>query len=101
MSKRKKSDSEPEETRAVPAPIGVDPDDTAFRDRHTPVKVKADANPTWWAPVMVALMVIGLLWLVVYYLSNFKYPIEALGGWNMGVGFVLIMAGFMMTTHWK
>lgn len=102
MRKRKESTPDPdaEATRAVPAPIGMEAEDAA-RDRHTPVKVTVSSNPSWWAPVMVALMVVGLLWLVVYYLSNFKLPISALGGWNMGVGFVLIMAGFIMTTNWK
>lgn len=85
----------------------------ALRRRTTPQPVKLDGgkNPKWWVPTMLSLMGAGLLWLVVYYLSttmepNAKgerptYPIPALENWNMAVGFVLIMAGFIMTTRWK
>ena len=26
-------------------------------------------SPAWWAPTFVALMILGLLWVVVYYIS--------------------------------
>lgn len=71
------------------------------RRSRTPVKVDVSGNPRWWAPVMVGLMVLGLVWLVVYYLSNFAWPVKSWGMGNMAVGFVLIMAGFVMTTRWK
>ena len=60
-----------------------------------------DQNPSWWVPVMLGLMGLGLIWLVVYYLSNFAWPIKSIGAWNMGIGFALIMIGFAMTTRWK
>lgn len=58
-------------------------------------------NPTWWAPMFITLLVLGLLWIVVYYISEYKYPIESIGAWNLGVGFVLLMAGFIMTMRWR
>lgn len=62
-------------------------------------------NPTWWAPVMVGLMVVGLLWIVVFYMGTDNIdnalPIPGIGYWNLGIGFGMIMAGFMMTTRWK
>lgn len=27
-------------------------------------------SPAWWAPTFVALMILGLLWVVVYYISS-------------------------------
>lgn len=77
------------------------------RDRKTdpyipPQKSKATSpNPSWWAPTFITLLVLGLLWIVVYYISEYKYPIEAIGAWNLGVGFVLLMAGFSMTMRWR
>lgn len=88
-------------------------DREALRRRTTPQPVKLDGgkNPKWWVPTMLTLMAAGLLWLVVYYLSTTMepdaqgkrptYPIPSLENWNMAVGFVLIMAGFIMTTRWK
>lgn len=58
-------------------------------------------NPRWWAPVMVGLLVLGLVYLVVSYLSQFAYPIGQLGYWNLGIGFALLMTGFVMTTRWR
>lgn len=62
-------------------------------------------NPRWWAPVMVGLMIVGLLWIIAFYLGNNAqrngFPIPGIGYGNLAVGFVLIMAGFVMTTRWK
>ena len=58
-------------------------------------------NAGWFVPVMVTLMVVGLLWIVVFYITNQQYPVPSLRNWNLGVGFGLMMAGFLMTTRWK
>jgi hypothetical protein len=60
-----------------------------------------EPNPAWWAPVFIVLLVVGLLWIVVYYVTEYRYPIEALGAWNLGIGFVVLMAGFIMTMRWR
>ena len=59
-------------------------------------------NPRWFVPVMVGLMVIGLAWVVVTYLSRSAYPLPSpVGQWNLAIGFVFILAGFVMTTRWR
>ena len=60
-----------------------------------------ETNPSWWAPVMVALMVVGLIWVVVTYIAQSTYPIPALGSWNLAVGFALILGGFAMAMRWR
>jgi hypothetical protein len=50
---------------------------------------------------MVAVMLLGLVWVVVYYLSSGALPIEAIGAWNLAVGFGLILGGFGMTAGWR
>ncbi len=65
-----------------------------------PQKVKV-GNPVWFAPVMVGLMVLGLLWVVVFYITRQQYPVPSLGRWNLGIGFALMLSGFMMTTRWR
>lgn len=67
--------------------------------KRTPQKL--DVSPPWYPPVMVGLMVIGLIWTATFYISGQKYPVPALGGWNIAVGFGLMLAGFVMTTRWK
>lgn len=58
-------------------------------------------SPSWWVPTLCTFMVVGLLWLVVYYLSSEKYPIPGINLGNMAIGFVLILVGFGMTTRWR
>ena len=58
-------------------------------------------SPSWLAPVMVAAFLIGLVWIVVFYISSTKYPIPHIGAWNMVVGFGFIATGFMLATKWK
>lgn len=64
-------------------------------------------SPTWWAPLMVGLMVAGLVFVVLAYLFNGRAPLPFLygsflaGNGNLAFGFVLIIAGFLMTLRWK
>ncbi len=58
-------------------------------------------NPGWYVPVMVALMILGLLWIVAFYLTQGVFPIAAIGNWNLAIGFSLVIAGFLMTTNWR
>ncbi len=58
-------------------------------------------NPSWWAPVFGRLLLVGLLWIVVFYISQGLWPVAAFGYWNLVVGFVLLISGFAMTMKWK
>ncbi|HEU4911905.1 MAG TPA: cell division protein CrgA [Actinomycetes bacterium] len=75
------------------------------RFAFTPPKERTDAvrigSPRWLAPLMVTLFVVGLLWVVVYYVTQTEYPIGGLGLWNMAIGFAFIIAGFVLSTRWK
>ena len=51
---------------------------------------------------MLGLMVLGLVWLVVYYLWGSSIPfIAGLGNWNFAIGFALMIAGLLMTMRWR
>ena len=74
------------------------------KSAYTPPPTKAPVqvgSPPWLVPAMIALFVIGLLWIVVFYISQTDYPISSIGNWNMAVGFGFIIAGFMLATRWK
>ena len=58
------------------------------------------SNPRWFVPLFCILMVIGLIWVVTYYLTS-TYPIPNIGAWNLLIGFVIIMIGFLMTMWWR
>lgn len=77
------------------------------RERKSPAYTPPPAskatvpNPRWWAPVFITLLVLGLIWIVVYYITEYQYPIGSIGPWNLGIGFVLLMSGFIMTMRWR
>ena len=58
-------------------------------------------SPRWLAPVMLAMFLLGLAWIVVYYITQTKYPVPNLGAWNMGIGFVFVGIRFSLATRWR
>ena len=58
-------------------------------------------NPRWFVPLMLGFFIVGLIWIVVFYLTQMAYPIPNLAYWNLVIGFGLLMAGFALTTRWK
>lgn len=50
---------------------------------------------------MLALLIVGLVWIVVFYVSQQAYPVSALGAWNLVVGFVFLIAGVVLSTRWR
>ncbi|HEX7746239.1 MAG TPA: cell division protein CrgA [Micromonosporaceae bacterium] len=58
-------------------------------------------SPTWLPVSAVALIVIGILWLVVYYLSETNYPVASWGYWNLAVGFGAMVASLILLSRWR
>lgn len=66
-----------------------------------PTKSDDAPNPVWFKPVMFGFMLIGLAWIIVYYVSQNSWPIPPLGAGNILVGFGIMFIGFLMTTRWR
>jgi len=64
-------------------------------------KTQRVGNPEWFVPVMSALMIVGVLWVATFYISEGRFPVGSIGYWNLGIGMGAIMAGFAMSTRWK
>lgn len=58
-------------------------------------------NPKWFVPLMCGLMILGLLWIVVYYATAAAWPIPSIGNWNLLIGFGIILVGFVMSMWWN
>ena len=58
-------------------------------------------SPKWLAPVMVANFLIGLVWIVIFYVSQTRFPISGIGAWNMIIGFSFVAVGFSLATKWR
>lgn len=88
----------PESRKRKKAPYTPPPNAAGARKKKGP-------SPRWLPPLMLLLFGIGLVWLVVYYVSSgdmFGLPVAS--GWdakNLLVGFGFIIAGFGLATQWR
>lgn len=80
------------------------------KNRTRPVRnPRADAvetatdqgNPPWFKPVMFGFMLVGLAWVIVFYVSQGTLPVPSLASWNILIGFGIMFVGFLMTTRWR
>jgi hypothetical protein len=55
----------------------------------------------WFKPVMFGFMLIGLAWIIVFYVSQGALPVASFGSFNILVGFGIAFIGFLMTTRWR
>jgi hypothetical protein len=68
----------------------------------TPVRnTNAAPNPVWFKPIMFGFMLVGLVWILTYYVSAGLFPIATIGAVNIVIGFGLMFVGFLMTTRWR
>ncbi len=83
--------------------------ESSDKKRSKPTKPVIDgeeAYPTWYKVTMFGFMVLGLLWILIFYISSARYPLGSatpidLSNWNILIGFGIAMIGFPMTTRWK
>ena len=60
------------------------------------------ASAPWVGPAIVVCLVLGLVWIVAYYLSQGSIPgLSSLGAWSLVIGFVFIIAGVTLATRWR
>jgi hypothetical protein len=59
-------------------------------------------SPAWYPIVMAAFLVIGLAYIVVYYMAAQSIPfMNSLGSWNFAVGFGFLVVGLGMAVRWR
>ena len=111
-SKKKHPERSGNPAKAAKAAKALEEESRAAANRvsRTPTKVKDTASPRWYAPTMVTLLVIGLLWVVTTYLFNGQYPLpyftkhhatDWLLNGNLYIGFLIMMSGFLGLLRWK
>ena len=60
-------------------------------------------SPRWVAPLMVAFFIIGLLYVITFYLAGSSVPgMSSLSAAaNIGIGCSFIIIGFFLSTKWR
>ena len=63
---------------------------------------KKMSGKPWVGPAMGIFFLVGIAWLVIYYITSANIPLfSTLGNWNLAVGFGLICIGFGLATQWR
>ena len=60
-----------------------------------------EPSPTWVPITAVALIVIGIGWLTLFYLSGMEFPVASWGYWNLAVGFSCMVAALLVLSKWR
>lgn len=72
--------------------------------KNTGPKAKRIGN-RWAAPAMIASALIGLVWIVIFYVTNgtdVTIPLMTdLGSWNLVIGMGFIVAAFGFAMKWE
>lgn len=66
-----------------------------------PRAAKAKVSPPWLLPTMLASLIFGLVWIVIFYVSQQSLPVGAIGAWNLVVGFAFVIVGLGLATRWR
>ena len=76
------------------------PDAKGSESRETPNRENLP-NPVWFKPIMFGFMLLGLAWIIVFYLSKGQFPVPGIDVGNIAIGFGFLIIGFFMTTRWR
>ncbi|MBX6390335.1 MAG: cell division protein CrgA [Frankia sp.] len=67
----------------------------------TTAPAKRAPSPPWFGALILAFFLIGIAYLLIYYFSNGGVlGMDALGGWNILIGFGFIVIGLGVATQW-
>ncbi len=73
----------------------------AVPGNNSPRVAQDTPNPVWFKPIMFGFMLLGLAWILTFYVSQGLFPIPSVGALNIIIGFGLMFIGFLMTTRWR
>ena len=79
------------------------PEGSASRSSSYTAPVKSAApSPTWYPVVMTIVLILGLAYLVAYYIASSHIGfMVSLGAWNFAVGFGILVVGLVMAVRWR
>jgi Cell division protein CrgA len=67
-----------------------------------PKKIKAPASRRWVPPAFITVGLLGVAWLITYYVAGTYIPfMAALGNWNILIGMGGMAAAFALATLWR
>ncbi|GGJ88756.1 cell division protein CrgA [Pilimelia anulata] len=69
--------------------------------RATSAAASKKPSPMWVPALAVGLILFGIAWLVVFYLSEQEFPVKSWHYWNLAVGFGAMVASLGILSRWR
>jgi hypothetical protein len=67
-----------------------------------PKKIKPPSSRRWVPPTFIAVGLLGVAWLITYYIAGAQIPfMDLLGNWNILIGMGGMAAAFVIATLWR
>jgi hypothetical protein len=67
-----------------------------------PKSAKSKVSPRWLVPAMLGCLLLGLIWIALFYITGGTTPLQsALGDFNLVLGFGFIIVGVGLSTKWR
>ncbi len=71
-------------------------------ERRADRRLKAPSSRRWVPPTFITVGLLGVIWLITYYIAGTKVPyMMDWGNWNILIGMGLMAAAFTLATLWK
>jgi membrane protein YdbS with pleckstrin-like domain len=58
-------------------------------------------SPAWYPVVMAVVLLLGLAYIVVWYLAPDNPLMSGIGAWNLAIGFAVMVVGLVMAVRWR
>lgn len=104
-SERRKSDENDKSGKNKPGKDKPGKSDKSGKNDEAATQLHAPGSNRWVVPTFVTLALLGVLWMVVFYISstaNIDIPVMSdIGYWNLAIGMGLLAVSLGLTTQWK
>jgi Cell division protein CrgA len=70
------------------------------RRYQPPPRPKPKPSPPWVGPTIVLCLVVGLIYILLYYIDLLPGPLRDLNAINLAIGFTPVVAGLLLATRW-
>jgi Cell division protein CrgA len=90
--------------RAGPRPgkgtLGMPKSRSKRRRYQPPPRPKPKPSPPWVGPTIVVCLLVGLIYILLFYMQLLPSFIDDLGNINLAIGFLPLIVGLLLATRW-
>jgi Cell division protein CrgA len=70
------------------------------RRYQAPPRPKPKPSAPWVGPTIVICLLVGLIYILLYYIDLLPGPLRDLNAINLAIGFTPVVAGLLLATRW-